>query len=294
MGYLPNHHGMLKGEATVANLPASDRGPDRVWYGSAAAAEWHDMDWLQMHLRDGEDVQIRSLTNDQTILVLAGPKARDVLQAVSRADWSGDTFPWLSARECFVGIAPATVFSVSFSGELSYEIHIPNAHLYSAYLALRQAGEAHGLTHFGARAVDSMRMEKGFLHWKADILTEFDPFETGLDRFVKLDKSDFMGKAALIERHANGPTKRLVTLEVHSDVAPAHGGASVMLGGQVVGTVTSGDYGHRVGKNLAYAFVTPDLAATGTTLEIDIIGTMTPAQVIAPSPYDPGMTLPRG
>ena len=293
LGYLLNDHGMLKGEATVANLPASDRGPDRVWYGSAAAAEWHDMDWLTGHLREGEDVQIRSLTNEQTILVLAGPKARDVLQAVSRADWSASAFPWLSARECFVGIAPATVFSVSFSGELAYEVHVPNAHLYAAYLALRKAGEAHELILFGARAVESMRMEKGFLHWKADILTEFDPFETGLERFVKMEKPDFIGKAALAERHAKGPTAKLVTLEVQSDVAPAHGGASVMIGERVVGTVTSGDYGHRVGMNLAYAFMDPDLSAEGTALEIDIIGVRTPARVIAPSPYDPGMTLPR-
>ena len=294
LGYLLNRQGRLKAECTIANLPASDRGPARVWYGSAAAAESHDMDWLQAHLRDDEDVQIRSLTNDQTILVLAGPKARDVLQAVSRADWSAQAFPWLSASECFIGIAPATVFSVSFSGELAYEIHVPNNQVYAAYLALREAGKPHGMTLFGARAVDSMRMEKGFLHWKSDILTEFDPFETGLERFVKMDKGDFIGKTALATLQELGPLKRLVTLEVKGDMAPAHGGASVMLDGKVVGTVTSGDWGHRVGMNLAYAFVDPELAAQGTALEVDIIGAMTPARVIAPSPYDPEMRLPRG
>ena len=294
LGYLLNHHGMVKGEATVANLPASDRGPERVWYGSAAASEWHDMDWLTAHLRPDEDVQIRSLTNDQTILVLAGPKSRDVLQAVSRADWSAASFPWLSERECFIGIAPAMVMSVSFSGELAYEIHVPNAQLHAAYLALRQAGKAHGMTLFGARAVESMRLEKGFLHWKSDILTEFDPFETGLGRFVRMDKPDFIGKAALAARRAEGPRKCLLTLEIDGREAPAHAGASVMHQGRVVGTVTSGDWGHRTGKNLAYAFVDPELSAPGTALEIDIIGTLTPAQVIPPSPYDPTMSLPRG
>ncbi|QGX98386.1 FAD-dependent oxidoreductase [Roseovarius faecimaris] len=289
LGYLLNHHGRLKGECTIANLPDG-----RVWYGSAAAAEQHDMDWLTLHLRSDEDVHIRSLTNDQTILVLAGPKARAVLQTVSRADWSADAFPWLSVRECFVGIAPATVMSVSFSGELAYEIHVPNAQLYAAYLALRKAGEAHGLTLFGARAVDAMRLEKGFLHWKSDILTEFDPYETGLERFVRLDKGDFIGRDALLARQAEKPDKRLVTLHVQGETAPAHGGASVMRDGKVVGTVTSGDYGHRVGMNLAYAFVDAALSAEGTDLAIDIIGTLTPARVIAPSPYDPGMTLPRG
>ncbi len=287
LGYLLNHHGMIKGEATLANLPASDRGPDRVWYGSAAAAEFHDMDWLTTHLRDGEDVQIRSLTNDQTILVLAGPRSRDVLSACARGDWSKEAFPWLSVRECYVGFAPATVMSVSFSGELAYEIHVPNASLYAAYLALREAGAVHGLKLFGARAVESMRMEKGFLHWKADLITEFDPFETGLERFVRMDKDELIGRDALRERKTAGPTKRLVTLKIDASRAPAHAGASLMQGDQVVGTITSGDWGHRTGLNLAYAFVTPELAEIDSTMQLDSCGIMTDATVIAASPYDP-------
>ena len=238
LGYLLNHHGMVKAEATIANLPDG-----RVWYGSAAASEFHDMDWLQAHLPADEDVQIRSLTNEHTILVLAGPKSRDVLSAVSRADWSAEAFPWLSVRECFIGIAPAIVMGVSFSGELAYEIHVPNSQLYAAWLALRQAGEAHGMQIFGARAVESMRLEKGYLHWKADLLTEFDPFETGLDRFVKLDKGDFIGREALLKRQADGPSRKLVCLRIDGDTAPAHGGSSVMKDGAVVGTVTSGSFG---------------------------------------------------
>ncbi|WP_323775768.1 FAD-dependent oxidoreductase [Leisingera sp.] len=293
LGYLLNDHGMVKGEATIANLPASDRGEARVWYGSAAASEYHDMDWLQQHVRADEDVQIRSLTNEQTILVLAGPKARDVLSACSRGDWSKEAFPWLSVRECFIGFSPATVLGVSFSGELAYEIHVPNASLYAAYLALRKAGEAHGMKLFGARAVESMRMEKGFLHWKADILTEFDPFETSLDRFVKMDKGDFIGREALQKRQAQGPSKKLVTLKVDATDAPAHGGASLMQGSKVVGTVTSGDWGHRVGMNLAYAFVDPELAGEGTRMQLDMYGDAVEAEVIAPSPYDPSYGLMR-
>ncbi|WP_371155513.1 FAD-dependent oxidoreductase [Jannaschia sp. 2305UL9-9] len=288
LGYLLNHHGMLKAEATVANIPASDRGPDRVWYGSAAASEFHDMDWLTTHLTPDDDVQIRSLTNDQTILVLAGPRARDVLQAAARGDWSRDAFPWLSVREAHVGIAPVTVLGVSFSGELAYEIHVPNQSLAAAYTAMRRAGAAHGLRLFGARAVDSMRLEKGFLHWKADILTEFDPFETGLDRFVKLQKPDFVGKAALLDAVDRGPRKKLVTLTVDCTHAAAHPGASVRLNGRIVGTVTSGDWGHRTGLNLAYAFVDPEVAAPDTALTVDVIGAPTPAMVIPTGPYDPG------
>ena len=287
LGYLLNKQGCVKAEATVANLPASDRGPDRVWYGSAAASEYHDMDWLTAHLDPGEDVQLRSLTNDHTILALAGPKARAVLSDCARGDWSAAAFPWLSVRECCIGFAPAVVMGVSFSGELAYEIHVPNASLYAAYLALREAGKAHGLKLFGARAIESMRMEKGFLHWKADLITEFDPFETGLSRFVKLDKQDFIGKAALLKRQAAGPQSKLVTLKIYTNHTPAHPGASLMQDNTVVGTITSGDYGHRVGMNLAYAFVKPNFAAVGSSLQLDLCGEHIAAHIIEPSPYDP-------
>lgn len=294
LGYLLNHQGMIKGEATVANILASDRGPDRVWYGSAAAAEYHDMDWLHAHLEPGEDVHIQSLTNDQTILVLAGPKARDVLSTCSRADWSRTAFPWLSVRECFIGFAPATVLGVSFSGELAYEIHVPNSALYAAYTALRKAGETHGMKIFGTRAVDSMRMEKGFLHWKADLLTEFDPFETGLDRFVKMEKPYFVGKAALEKRVRAGPRKKLVSVHVDCTHAPVHGGASMKIDGKVIGTITSGDWGHRIGMNLAYGFVDPDHASEGTKMTVDVIGQPAPATVIAAGLYDPKYDIVRG
>jgi dimethylglycine dehydrogenase len=286
LGYLLNHQGMVKGEATLAKLPASDRGGDRIWYGSAAASEQHDYDWLNLHISADEDVQITSLTNEQTILVLAGPKSRDVLTAASRGDWSKAAFPWLSVRECFIGYAPATVMLVSFSGELAYEIHVANASLYAAYLALRDAGNAFGLQLFGARAVESMRMEKGYLHWKADLLTEFNPFETGLDRFVKMDKGDFNGKAALQKQVQAGYRKNLVSLQIDCTHAPAYGGGSLMEGGKVVGTISSGDWGHRVGMNLAYAFVDPEYAEAGQELQLDLLGEWVTATVIPSGPYD--------
>jgi len=288
LAYLLNHHGMVKGEMTVANLPDG-----RIWAGSAAAAEWHDRDWLNLHIRADEDVKVSSLTNDYTILLLAGPKSRDVLSAVSRGDWSAEGFPWLSVREAFIGIAPAVVMSVSFSGELAYEIHVPNAQLYAAYRELRAAGTAHGLTLFGLRAVESMRLEKGYLHWKSDLLTEFDPFETGLGRFVDLNKQEFVGKEALVARQKAGPNRLLVSLNLNTNEAAAHGGSSVMINDRVVGTVTSGDWGHRTQMNLAYAFVEPELATEGTTLSIDVLGKHVAATVIQPGPYDPNYSLVR-
>jgi dimethylglycine dehydrogenase len=283
---LLNHHGNIKGEATIANLPDG-----RVWYGSAAASEAHDMDWLTQHIGAQEDVKIRSLTNDYTILVLAGPKSRTVLSKASRADWSAQAFPWLSVRQAFVGIAPAIVMSVSFSGELAYEIHVPNNQLYAAYCALRAAGADHGLKLFGARAVDSMRMEKGYRHWKADLVTEFNPFESDLARFVNLDKPTFIGKSALQHMISAPPRRQFVTLILDCNRAPAHGGDSVVHNGQVVGTVTSADWGHRISKNIAYAYVKPQFSTPGTELEVTVIGQPVSATVTAQSLYDPETRL---
>ena len=165
----------------------------------------------------------------------------------------------------------------------SYVVDEP---FYAAYLALREAGEAHGMKLFGALAVDSMRMEKGYLHWKAEILTEFDPFETGLERFVDMGKPDFIGKDALSARQKKDLQKQLVTLRLESKIAAAHGGASLMDQGRVVGTVTSGAFGHRTGLNIAYAFVEPSYASIGASIEIDVLGEMVPAQVVEKSLYD--------
>lgn len=282
LSYLLNAHGTLKAEATIANLPDG-----RVWFGSAAAAEYHDLDWLTSHLRPDENVNITSLTNDYTTLVLAGPRARDVLSNVARGDWSKAAFPWLSVRGAFVGIAPAVIMSVSFSGELAYELHIPNAQLHSAYLALREAGRLYGLTLFGSRAVESMRLEKGYLHWKAELLTEFDPLETGLSRFVDLSKPDFIGKAALEARQATDQRHRLVSLRVESDAGPAHSGASIFVEDRVVGTVTSGDWGHRVDMNLALGFLRAASPETDTSLTVDICGERVACSVIPSCPFDP-------
>ena len=286
--YLLNHLGNVKAEATLANLDAVT-----IWYGSAAASEFHDMDWLTAHLPDDGSVSLRSLTNEWTILVLAGPKSRDVLSAVSRGDWSKAAFPWLSVRRAFVGIAPAVVMSVSFSGELAYELHIPNSQLYAAYLALRKAGEGHGLRLFGSHAVDSMRLEKGYRHWKADLISEFDPIESGLDRFVKPDKPDFIGKAALDGRMAKGPRRRFVSMVLDCSHAPAHGGDTILSDGVCVGTVTSAGWGYRTGKNIAMGFVDPDFAEIGTPLSVEVIGEPVPAAVVDSGLYDPGNELMR-
>ncbi len=287
--YLLNEQGNIKSEATLANL---DEG--RIWYGSAAASEFHDMDWLNQWLPGDGSVQIRSLTNEWTILVLAGPRSRDLLTAVSRKDWSPEAFPWLSVREAFIGIARAVVMSVSFSGELAYEIHVPNQQLYAAYLALTEAGNEFGLGLFGSRAVESMRLEKGYRHWKADLITEFDPIESGLERFVLMDKPQFIGKDALVERHKHGARAKFVSLVLDCAHAPAHGGDSILApDGSCIGTVTSAGWGYRTDKNIAMGFVDVAYESVGTELQVEVIGEAFPATVVQPELYDPQYLLVR-
>lgn len=280
--YFLNEHGNVKGEATLANLADG-----RVWYGSAAAAEDHDMDWLSERLPTDGSIRIESLTDRHTILVVAGPCARDVLQAAApRSDWSQTAFPWLSVGPCAIGHVEAIAMSVSFSGELAWELHIPNEQLLSAYQTLRRAGEAFGMAPFGLYATESMRLEKGYRHWKADLITEYNPFESALTRFVQVNK-DFVGKPALERMRESGPRRLFVTLAIDTDDAPAQPGDSVMAGDRVVGTITSAAWGYRVGKNLAMAFVDPGHAAIGTGFEILMLGRRYQAQVCDACLYDP-------
>lgn len=286
--YLLNHQGDIKGEATLANL-----GDGRVWYGSAAASEYHDMDWLTALLPADGSIQIKSLTNTHTILVVAGPKSRDVLSAAApRTDWSIKAFPWLSVRTVHIGYVEVIAMSVSFSGELAWEIHIPLEQSKPAFDLLWKAGAAQGIKPFGLRATDSMRVEKGYRHWKADLITEFNPLECALDRFVDLDK-DFIGKKALLKAQIVGHRRRFVTLEVDTDIAVPHPGDSIVSDGHVVGTVTSASWGHRTGKNLAMGFVDPEYAADGTVLGVEILGNVYPSKLGPGCQYDPENGLVR-
>ena len=280
--YLLTERGSVLSEATLARL-----GDERFWYGSAAAAEWHDRDWLLRHMPMA-GVTLTELTSTHTILVVAGPESRALLQSVSpRCDWSEESFPWLRARPMFVGHAEVLAMSVSFSGELAWELHVPNEQLYLTWKTLDDAGQNFGLRHFGLYATESMRLEKGYRHWKADLIYEYDPMESGLERFVKLDKGDFVGREALLARIAAGPRRRFVTLTVDCDIAPAHGGDPVYSGEEQVGSVTSGGFGHRISRNIAFAFVAPDVAEEGTELRVGILGESYAAVVTPPCLYDP-------
>ncbi len=286
LGYLLNQHGRIKAEATLAFLEK-----DRIWYGSAAASEYHDLDWLTQHLPADDSVTLRPLTNGHTVLVLAGPNARAVLSDVASGDWSAAEFPFLSVRGATIGIAPCVVMSVSYSGELAYEIHVPDNQLYTAYQALRQAGSRHDMQLFGTYAIESMRLEKGYRHWKSDLVTEFSPFESDLSRFVDLDKPDFVGREALQNAVA---TKSFVSLQINCDHAPAHSGGSILYRGDVVGSISSAAWGHRINKNLAMGFVDPQCAQIGLQLQVEVIGEPVEAFVVDGCQFDPEGTRVRG
>jgi dimethylglycine dehydrogenase len=286
--YLLNEHGHVLAEATITKL-----GNEHYWYGSAAAAEWHDLDWLIQF--KPASVRITEMAATHTILVVAGSRSRELLQSLSpRTDWSKEAFPWMRSRTVMLGHAQMVAMSVSFSGELAYELHIPNEQLYLAWKTLQDAGQAFNLSLFGLYATESMRMEKGYRHWKADLIYERNPMESGLDRFVNLQKADFIGKAALEVEIARGPKKLFVTLVVQCEFAAAHSGDSVYTGDTLIGSITSGAFGHRVQKNIAFAFVSPEYAARGTELMIEILGEKQSSQVVDSCLYDPSNQLVKG
>ena len=281
LGYFLTKTGDVLGEATIARLSEN-----RVWWGSAAAAQDHDLDWLNGQ-NPPEGIALTSRVESHTIILIAGPKSRQMLtKACPDQSWERTDFPWLSVKECQIAGIDATVMSVSFSGELAYEIHVAIDQSKALYAALSLAGEDFNLRPFGMFAVESMRIEKGYRHWKADLFNEFDPIESDLARFVKLDKSDCIGVTALA---AKGGKKRraFVTIKISSDFAPAHGGDSVMHEDNVIGTVTSAAYGHRVGENLAMAFVDVEHAAIGHELTLWVQGKMLPGTVVEPCRFDP-------
>ncbi|MCE2516761.1 MAG: FAD-dependent oxidoreductase [Alphaproteobacteria bacterium] len=280
LSYLLTEKGNVLSEATIANLA-----DDTLWYGSAAASEWHDLDWLNDHL--GDDVEVINLSASHTTMVIAGPRTRDLLADVApQEDWSHKGFPFMSARSVLIGHAEAVAMRISYSGELAFEFHVPNEQLYLFWTLMMAAGAPHGLKPFGLNATESMRLEKGYRHWKADLMVEFNPLESGLERFITREKTDYIGRDGFEAMIQQGMRKVFVMMEVEADHAPAHGGDGIYLDGVQVGSVTSGGYGHRVGKNIAYGFIDPDVPQDAG-LTIEILAEFCPARVFTDALYDP-------
>ena len=260
---------------------------DHFWLIGPAAGEWHDRDWLARHRPADAAFEIRNITAAWGTLVLAGPRARDVLSKVTETDLSNDAFPWLTHRPVEIGMGRGVAIRVNYVGELGWEIRMPMENLLATYDALWSAGEEFGIRDFGMYAMESLRLEKCYRAWKQDLATEYTPLMTSLDRFVKLDKPDFIGREALVRQRDAGVPERFVPLIVEADDVDAPFCSTVWKGTEKVGLVTSGGYGHRIGKSIALAYVRTDLAVEGEALEIEILGDRRPAAVAQEPLYDP-------
>ena len=216
------------------------------------------------------------------------------MKKVSSADFSNEKFPWLSAKKIEVGFAPTIAMRMNFVGELGWELHHPIEYQNHIFDTLIKEGEEFGLKPFGIRAMDSLRIEKTYKLVGTEMSIEYSPLESGLERFIHLNKSDFIGRDALVKWQQKGFKNKLVTLEI-KDVqdADALGNNPIYSGDKVIGRATGGNYGFRVQKSLAIAMVSPEYAKVGTHLSMDILGKIYNAEVIEDSPYDPNNDLIR-
>ncbi len=284
LNYLCAPTGGIVTEMTLTNL-----GDERYWLISAAAGELHDHHWLEQQLPAvGQHVKLTNVTNRYGTLILVGPKSRDVLAKLTSARLDNEAFPWLSVRHIDIGYTTSIAARVNYVGELGWELHLPMEHLLSVYDLLWEAGVEFGISDFGLYAMDSLRLEKCYRSWKADLTTEYTPAMASLDRFVKLDKEGgFIGQAALKKEAVNGPRERFVPLLVDAGDADAAAVSVVYSGDEYVGLVTSGGYGYRLNQSIALAYVRTDLAVPGTELMVEILGERRRAVVASEPLYDP-------
>jgi dimethylglycine dehydrogenase len=274
--------GRLRGDLTLFNWD------DRTFWlmGSYYLRQWH-LRWFADQLWPGE-VTVRDVSDEQAGFALSGPRSRELLASLTGADLANDAFRFMSCAVMDVGPVVARVGRLSVAGELGYEINVPVVEHRTLHDTLLAAGRDKGLVQIGFNAINSLRLEKSFGIWSREFTQGFTPGMCGLDRFVAFDKGRFIGReAATAERDGKTARQRLVTLEVDTVDADASGFEPVWHGRRRIGFVTSGGYGHTVGKSLAMAYVDRELAAIGTELAVHIVGDLRPCRVIAPSPHDP-------
>ncbi len=273
--------GRLKGDLTVINW-----GDETFWIeGSYYLRQWH-MRWFADHARKGASV--RDISDDVIGFSLSGPTSRALLERVTHQDVSGAALPFMGAAVLDVGLVRARVARLSVTGELGYEINCSALEHAALRRILLAAGADLGVREYGYNALLALRLEKSFGIWSAEFTQAYTPRMTGMDRWIAWDKGDFVGRArALAERDGPDPSHMHVTLEVDALDADASGYEPVWRDGRKVGFVTSGGYGHTVGKSLAMALIAPEAASVGMELAVHIVGIERKARVIPPSPYDP-------
>lgn len=277
--------GGIRSEFTITKLA------DHHYYVvSAGAAERYDTDYLQKAMpRDGS-VQLRPITTSRGCFVVAGPRSRDLLAKLTDTPLDNASFPWLTSQIIEVGLATDVyALRVNFVGSLGWELHFPIEYANHLFDQLFSAGKEFGIGMVGMRAMESLRMEKSYRMWGSDLTRDYTPFEASLDRFVRMSKPDFIGKAALEAQLKKGVPNRFITVEVHgvTDADPLGNEPLFDLKGNMIGRATAGYYGHYLKKSLAIGYVKPEFTTPGTELEIEILGERKRATILVESPHDP-------
>jgi len=276
-----NPAGRIVGDLSMACL-ADDR---FMIIGSGFAEEFH-LRWFWA-AQPPPDVWVRSVAGTLCGVSIAGPKARELVQPLVRIDLAAQAFRLFHVCETAVGFAPAILTRAGFTGELGYEIWTTPDYFSRLYEDLWEAGRPLGLTHFGGRALSSLRLEKGYGSFNKDFRPDYTPGETGLDRFVDFTKAQFTGRAAALAERSAGPKRRFVVMEVTDADTEVVGYESIMHDSAAIGYVTSGAYGHCIDRSLAAGYVPATLARDGARFEIDILGELRTATVRLEPLYDP-------
>ncbi len=281
-----SHQGRLIGDFTISCLA-----PDRFQLTASYGAQAFHSRWFDQNGQDG--VRVENISDRRTGFQIAGPLARDVLQACTLDDVA--TMRFLDVRAMTIGQTACLVQRVSFTGDLGFEIYCDPMAQRQLWTTLWTAGKPHGMTPFGMRAMMSLRLDKFFGGWLLEFGPDYTAAETGLDRFISFAKpTDFIGRAAAEAERARGPARRLMAFEVDADDADVQGYEPIWHEGAVIGFCTSGGYSHHAGKSIAQGFVPPALAREGLKVQIEILGQMRPAHLITTPIFDADGARMRG
>ena len=280
--HMLNAKGRIQSELTITRLP------NNLFYVlSSTASEIRDFDWFNRHVSEREKVNIKNVTQDYGVLILVGPKSRTVLSQLTSQNLNNNDFPWLKGKEILINKIPVRALRVNYVGELGWELHHPMDQMVSLYDAIYEVGKKENIVNFGTYAVNSMRMEKAYRGWGSELTGEISLVEAGMDRFFNLKKkNNFFGAKALQEKVQSGVDIKLVYLDVDADNADAMGNEPIYHKNKIVGVTTSGSYGFRVKKSLAFGYVKSDLMNAGSELEIAIQGQRRKAKILDSAVYD--------
>ena len=279
-----NEKGMLIGDFTIATLADPFTEEERFLIFGSGVAEGYHHRWFTSHLPSNGSVSYRVLSHEMTGLSIAGPLARDVLASLVEEDVSNEAFRFLDIRPMNVGMVPAIVGRISFSGDLGYEFWVPASLQASLFDLLVQAGEPHGMKLFGLHALNSLRFDKNFGGWATEYRPIYNPWEAGLEHFVKLDKGDFIGREAALAAKEKGVERKLTAFTIDTEDADAVGDEPIWVNGEVVGWVTSGGYAHWSQASCALGYVPVN---TEGTFEIEILGKKRLATPLDEPLFDP-------